>query len=253
MVRRRPSNKNRSDMGQINIKEWIKQWLLMDDFEKPEAEWFNRIFILNLWCIWLYRNNKVFREKEVNPRSIIEHQKSLISRITQAYQGRIVNNDTSSRRSNSTNGNAIVLNEQVNTSREPSWSLVIKVVNNREESPYGCVAITRNGSGENFVICRSYTTKNILLVRLLIMREVLIRGKEFGIKAFRCFDNKRTWLRMLQDEQCSWKLQPALADVKKLAKGYESFTLINDQHHLATETQQMARQAASTKISFSWP
>ncbi|XVF56453.1 hypothetical protein PTKIN_Ptkin06aG0121800 [Pterospermum kingtungense] len=71
-------------MNLISIKEWIKDWLMKDELVKEEALWFYGQFLCTMWCIWLRRNDKVFRNTTPDPNSIIRHQKILFCRIAMA-------------------------------------------------------------------------------------------------------------------------------------------------------------------------
>ncbi|XVF41127.1 hypothetical protein PTKIN_Ptkin01aG0255800 [Pterospermum kingtungense] len=64
-----------------------KEWLSKEDLAKKEALWFYDQFIcIVLWCIWIHRNDKIFRGKEVTPTTVLFHQKSLLSWIFRAMK-----------------------------------------------------------------------------------------------------------------------------------------------------------------------
>ncbi|XVF79469.1 hypothetical protein PTKIN_Ptkin14bG0225100 [Pterospermum kingtungense] len=132
--------------------------------------------------------------------------------------------------------------------------MFIKIVKSISGNWYGGAAIVRNDNGDSYVICKSYETDNPMPARMSIMRDILIRGKEFGIKEIQCFDKKKIWLKILQrDQPIPWELGPIMHDIHILASEFRSFTLINSWHPLGKEAQKMASQVALNKMSLNWP
>ena len=75
----------RTDSFTINdIKDWIQEWLMKPDLTQPKAAWFYAQFVCTLWCLWIHRNEVIFKNQSPNPTRVILHQRVLLRGILNA-------------------------------------------------------------------------------------------------------------------------------------------------------------------------
>ena len=69
-----------------SIKEQIKEWLSKPDLQQSNALWFYGQFVCNLWCIWIHKNEVVFKNQQSNPLKVLFHQKAILKGIALTNQ-----------------------------------------------------------------------------------------------------------------------------------------------------------------------
>ncbi|XVF78247.1 hypothetical protein PTKIN_Ptkin14bG0115300 [Pterospermum kingtungense] len=134
------------------------------------------------------------------------------------------------------------------------WSLFVAVKKCRGNDWYGTAAILRRQDGECLVVTRSFMTNNKSMAKLLILREILQRGRERNIKKVQCFEYRREWENLLTSEsKVHWTVHPLKQQVTSIIKDLREMVVVRLGHPLSRCSNQLARQAASTRMSFSWP
>ena len=76
--------------------------------------------------------------------------------------------------------------------------LVMEVKKTEGKSWFGAGIIIKSPIGSNIVICKSLDVCSKKHAQLIILREALLRLKEFEALAILCRDLKRKWRRLLQ-------------------------------------------------------
>ena len=83
---------------------------------------------------------------------------------------------------------------------------------------YGSSSLIKSPSGFSVVICRSLRAGNQRHAQIIILREALLRIKEFGVKFIRCRVYKKKWRKPFQPSTTvNWEIYPVFADIISLS------------------------------------
>ncbi|OMO71299.1 Endonuclease/exonuclease/phosphatase [Corchorus olitorius] len=123
----------------------------------------------------------------------------------------------------------------------------------RQQGWYGFATMARDAQGNAMILVKSVQAPNKQIASLLFVRRTLLRFKEMGVrKAWIRVENKK-WCRIFKgDVVVHWKQEPVIQDIRELIQQTQ-VCFFQAWHPLVKETKRMARKAATTHISFSWP
>ena len=119
---------------------------------------------------------------------------------------------------------------------------------------YEASTLIRSPTGFSvMIICRSLLVDNQRQAQILILREALLRVKEFQVTQIHCRDYKKIWRKLLEPATpINWKLYPAFADIIAISSSLQ-VGYFQEWHPLAKEVRKMAQKAAATQVSYSHP
>ena len=107
-------------------------------------------------------------------------------------------------------------------------------------------------SSFSVISCRSFIAGSLKQARILILREVFLRAKEFDISHIHCRDQKKTWENLFRNSTpIKWEIFPAYADFVSLFV-YAGF-FFQEWHPLCKEVQKLATKAARNFVSMLFP
>ena len=110
-------------------------------------------------------------------------------------------------------------------------------------------AFIRSPAGFSIVVYKSLSVDSQRHAQLIILREALVRVKEFEVNKINCRDPKTIWRKLFDP---AWKFFPVFSDIISLSSSLQ-VVFTQEWHPLVKEVKKLARKAASTQISCSWP
>ena len=79
------------------------------------------------------------------------------------------------------------------------WRLFINVRKGRNKPWFRTSALIRSPFGFSVIICRSFIAGSLKQARILILKEVFLKVKEFDISHIHCKDQKKTWENLFRN------------------------------------------------------
>ena len=151
----------------VLLKDWVKEWLLKPELQQQETWWFYGQFICYLWCIWLHRNDIVFKSQKPNPSRVIQHQKALFQWIYQTFQKQsqllVCSSNNNTNQGKSRCHDSAISKQRQNPPNifnlhpigNGIWSLFLDIRKPCMKDWYGACAIARSSNGFCVVTCKS--------------------------------------------------------------------------------------------------
>ncbi|OMO50338.1 hypothetical protein COLO4_38121 [Corchorus olitorius] len=114
--------------------------------------------------------------------------------------------------------------------------------------------LARDLMGNTMLFCRSMAASNLMVARLMTIRQSFERLKRQGAERLWCKSGGEKWMNPLQGKmRVDWRLQPLCEDIRKLRGSFVFSGVFSTSHPLNREAKKMADRAATNRVPFSWP
>ncbi|OMO80770.1 reverse transcriptase [Corchorus capsularis] len=237
----------------INWIEWIATWLDKNGAQDDEMQWFTNELVLNLWYIWVQRNEVIFQGLNPNPIAVIHKVKHTSSWIQSAYKNNQETNERMKRNKLEIRV-PIVINGGYPLLPTNGWIVWVDLRKRQGANWFGASMLARDSQGNTILLSKSIQAKEAWLARLKLARLAYQRLRECGAEEVHFQNGDKRWINALIARTCvTWQKQLLLEDIKKLSKEFKLIAFCRGRHPLAKEARKMAEQAARAWISYSWP
>ena len=142
---------------------------------------------------------------------------------------------------------------EMNLVQTEDWLLFIDIRKKEDREWFGAVSLIRSPIGFSITLCGSLFVGSKRHAQLLIVREVLLRIREFHVSRINCSDHRKIWQKLLKSSNTiNWSLFPAFDDIMALCSTMQ-VTFYQGWQLLSKEVRKLTLRAATTQVSLSYP